>query len=98
MPVFETGAFNHSATLPKGSRPSTERGLAVLYEVRSKAVCFSPISATLPKTPQKYNTFLPFWLKMLLLAPFIGPIVYRLGHKLFKLGSRVRLPVGSQTV
>lgn len=25
-----------------------------------------------------------------------GPIVYRLGHKLFKLGSRVRLPVGSQ--
>ncbi len=25
----------------------------------------------------------------------IGPIVYRLGHKLFKLGSRVRLPVGS---
>ena len=24
-----------------------------------------------------------------------GPIVYRLGHKLFKLGSRVRLPVGS---
>ena len=26
----------------------------------------------------------------------IGPIVYRLGHKLFKLGSRVRLPVGSQ--
>ena len=25
-----------------------------------------------------------------------GPIVYRLGHKLFKLGSGVRLPVGSQ--
>jgi len=27
----------------------------------------------------------------------LGPIVYRLGHKLFKLGSRVRLPVGSQS-
>ena len=30
-----------------------------------------------------------------LLRQFVGPIVYRLGHKLFKLGSRVRLPVGS---
>jgi hypothetical protein len=25
-----------------------------------------------------------------------GPIVYQLGHKIFNLGSRVRLPVGSQ--
>ena len=29
-------------------------------------------------------------------SAIFGPIVYRLGHKLFKLGSRVRLPVGSQ--
>jgi hypothetical protein len=28
----------------------------------------------------------------------IGPIVYQLGHKIFNLGSRVRLPVGSQRI
>ena len=39
--------------------------------------------------------FLDFNLKSAIIL-FIGPIVYRLGHKLFKLGSRVRLPVGSQ--
>ena len=40
-----------------------------------------------------------YYQKMLLFSlPIIGPIVYRLGHKLFKLGSRVRLPVGSQMI
>ena len=49
-----------------------------------------------------YYHFLHNYQKMLLfvysakLQRSGGPIVYRLGHKLFKLGSRVRLSVGSQ--
>ncbi len=50
-----------------------------------------------------YDFFLDYYFKYAILLMFeyinicsnIGPIVYRLGHKLFKLGSRVRLPVGS---
>ena len=39
--------------------------------------------------------FLSFWPKMLLFSLVGGPIVYRLGHGLFKAGSGVRLSVGS---
>src|SRR3989344_588655 len=69
------------------------RGSLTMFAVWNKAVCSSPISATLPSVGT--ITFFVFLAKNGIIIRVKGPIVYRLGHELFKLGSRVRLPVGS---
>ena len=90
LPVFETGAFNHSATPPiyfvlSGTwlRVCCPSRVFPRVADESEAVCFCPPQPLLPIQFSNASTFLLFLQKMLDFEPFVNifysPILWRLG-------------------